>query len=203
MGEETSVKVKFNNSVTGKKKLEEYAKTLQTINTILGGIDTGKQKQVNDLTKSTKKYADSDTKKIKNVGKSFEMGFNLAKLGIIMAGLKRFSGFMAGIVKESSDYVENINLLEVAFKRNGKSVDESSANVKKFVNTMSEVYGLDESRLVRSLGIFKQLSNAMQLPVETGERLSELMVKMTNDISSLYNIDLSRAENALQSALVG
>ena len=68
---------------------------------------------------------------------------------------------------------------------------------------MAEVYGLDESRLTRQFGIFKQLANAMQLPAEEGERLSEIMVKMTNDVASLYNLDLERASNALQSALVG
>lgn len=117
---------------------------------------------------------------------------------------------MASATQLSVDYVENTNLLEVAYARTANStedynqaVEESSKKVKGLIDQMSKVYGFDENRLTRSFGIFKQMANAMKLPDETAENLSEHLVKMSNDIASLYNLDLKRAENALQSALAG
>ncbi|MBO7526260.1 MAG: hypothetical protein J6T74_00005, partial [Clostridia bacterium] len=112
--------------------------------------------------------------------------------------------------KKSAEYIENINLLEVAYanidKKTGQfneDIEVTSARIEKLVNNMAQVYGLDESRLARQFGIFKQMANAMDLPTETAEKLSEHLVKMSNDVASLYNLDLDRASNALQSALAG
>jgi len=87
-------------------------------------------------------------------------------------------------------------LFQVAFDGNYKSAD-------RFIKKMSEMYGMDESWLTRTVGIFRQLSNAMNLSAENGERLSTLMTQMSLDISSLYNIDVEKASSTLQSALAG
>jgi hypothetical protein len=68
---------------------------------------------------------------------------------------------------------------------------------------MTEMYGLDEDWLTRTTGIFKQLSNAMKLSVEQGTKLSKIMTQMSLDISSLYNLDVSKGSSVLQSALAG
>ena len=80
---------------------------------------------------------------------------------------------------------------------------EMLVQLKNLYTTMSDLYNLDESAIVRRIGIFKQMANTMGLANETGEQLAGLMNKMTLDVSSLYNIDIDRASNALQSALVG
>ena len=199
MDNQTSVSIKFTNSVTGEAKLQKYAETLKTINAVLSGMNTGQSKMLDESAKSTS----SVSKDIKEIGERSKIAFNFSAIRTFANGLANVAKSLAQLTTLSSDYIENVNLLEVAYSKTNESVEESSAEVKKFIATMSEVYGFDESRLTRSLGIFKQMANAMQLPKQAGEELSEMMLKMSNDISSLYNISLDRASNALQSALVG
>ena len=61
----------------------------------------------------------------------------------------------------------------------------------------------NESGLTNTVGIFRQLANAMNLSTQTGTKLATLLSQMTVDISSLYNIDISRASSVLQSSLAG
>ena len=68
---------------------------------------------------------------------------------------------------------------------------------------MSEMYGLDEAWLTRTVGLFKQLANAMGLSGEAGTKLSMLLTQMSVDLSSLYNIDTANVPPILQSALAG
>lgn len=203
---ETQINLQFKNSVTNQKALEKYATNLSTISNLLNGIDQGKlnalsksQTTINNMAVSVKNVKNETT----NLGKQFNLAFNTA--GVLAMGkvLLNLGKKFASLTKLSSAYIENVNLLEVAYYNANEDISESSKRIEDFIDKMSKAYGLDESRLTRQFGVFKQLANAMDLPIETAENLSEHMVKMTNDIASLYNLDLNRASNALQSALVG
>ena len=214
MGEnETKIKVSFSNSVTNAGKLDKYAERLKEVYSLLQAIDKGKGANITFVdikTKQLKKSTDSAKTSVKGLGSEFEKAFSVAKIGAFIKSLEVLSNRVTNLIKLSASYVENINLLEVAYanvnKETGQfneSIESSSKRIEDYIDKMSDIYGLDESRLTRQFGVFKQLANAMELPTETAENLSEIMVKMTNDIASLYNLDLSRASNALQSALVG
>ena len=213
MDNETKIKVSFNNSVTNAKKLDNYAEKLKEIYSILSAIDKGKLAQMGEfnITLSKVKTNTSDIEKnTSKFAKNMNNAFNVGKIYIFVKGLGRLARGFGDVIQKSSQYVENVNLLEVAYANIDKKTGEfnedikvTSERIEKLIDNMAEVYGFDESRLARSFGIFKQMANAMELPAETSENLSELMVKLSNDVSSLYNIDLSRAENALQSALAG
>ena len=103
---------------------------------------------------------------------------------------------MVKFTSKSSDYLENINLFQVAFDGNYRAAE-------RFMNSMTEMYGLDESWAINTIGIFRQLANAMNISAEAGTQLSTLLTQMSVDISSLYNVDISRATSTLQSALAG
>ena len=60
---------------------------------------------------------------------------------------------------------------------------------------------LYESALYRSIGVFKQMSNAMGYAEETSRKLTLQLAQMQIDISSLYNVDVDRAGKVLQSAM--
>ena len=135
-------------------------------------------------------------KSFDNLGEKINLAFNYTTLKTFLRGLKRITQTMSGLVKKASDYGEDINLFQVAF-------DYTYQDAERFVNKMSEMYGLDEDWLTRTTGIFKQLSNAMSLSTEEGTKLSELMTQMSLDISSLYNLDVSKGSSVLQSALAG
>lgn len=188
----TEVKLKFTNSVTGEKKLEKYAETLSRINSFLAGMDKNKVNQINSSVSGTKEIKEDS----KQLGRNLESAFKLGAVVAFNRALAKTIQTFTKLSKQSFDYLENFNLFQVAFEGNYQTAE-------KFANTMSEMYGLDESWTIRTVGIFKQLSNAMNLSVETGERLSQLLTQMSLDISSLYNVDIERASSVLQSALAG
>lgn len=108
-----------------------------------------------------------------------------------------FSGKqLAKAVKESISYVENLNLFTVAM---GEAYDESM----KFVDAMSEMYGMDPSNLMRYAGNFYQLADAISMPSEAASALSLGLTKATNDIASLFNVDIETVFENLSSGMQG
>ena len=189
MDNQTSVSIKFENKVTGEKKLERYAETLQKINGFLSAIDIGKTKEIEKYLKNT----NSETGKM---AKNFNTAFNIGKFSKILSTFQNMVTTITKFTKKSADFAENWNLLDVAFN----NVTEEA---EKFVNTMTEMYGLDESWGYRTLGLFKQLANAMGLTDEIGTDLSKTLTQLSVDLSSLYNVDVDDAVSKLQSALAG
>ena len=213
MDDSTKITVSFKNNVSGEAKLEKLSKQLKQIYAVLNGIDKGKLEALSDIEGNIKVIDKTMKDTAKNAGslnKTLDFAIGIGSIKLLTTKLYQLSRNITKLINQSSAYVENLNLLEVAYSNINKetgefneSIESSSRRIETFISKMSEVYGLDESRLTRSFGIFKQLANAMELPTETAENLSEIMVKMTNDVASLYNLDLERASNALQSALVG
>lgn len=210
MNNETDISLKFTNKVNGQEKLERYDAILKSLSTTMKkmpkGTDLGNLQGMNNYNQILNKISaqlDTVIKKTskmkvanKNLGNSFSSAFNVATLSAFIVALKKIYNVMGDLIKKSSSYLENINLYQVAF--NG-AYDEAN----KFVNKLSEMYGLDESWAVRTVGIFRQLANAMGLAVEQADSLSYLMTQMSIDISSLFNVDVDRASQVLQSALAG
>lgn len=197
MDNQTTVSIKFTNNVTGQKKLEEYAETLKMINSFLSSIDIGKSSALEQAAKNTNNISSNETKdNMKDISKSLKDIFGTSK---IIAFSKVFGKVVKDIstfTRKSANYIENWNLLDVSFQNN-------TVSAEKFVNTLSEMYGLDESWGYRTVGIFKQLANAMGLTEEVGTQLSKVLTQLAIDTSSLYNIDIEDTVSILQSALAG
>lgn len=94
------------------------------------------------------------------------------------------------------NFVEDMNLFKVAM---GDAADTGL----KFVDTMSEMYGLDEDSLIRYAGNFYQLSDAINMPTEAASKLSLGLTKATVDIASLFNYDFDQVYTNLASGMQG
>lgn len=196
MDNQTSVSIKFTNSVTGEKKLERYAETLKQINGIIGAMDKGKIKQISKQLDNQSASAKKVTGETQQMAKSINTAFSVGKIAQFGKMFQNLVTKMSSFTKKSADFAENWNLLDVAF--NG-----ATKEAEKFVNTMTEMYGLDESWGYRTVGLFKQLSNAMGLTGEVGTDLAKTLTQLSVDLSSLYNVDVDDAVSKLQSALAG
>lgn len=192
MNNEAEVSIRFKNYISGEGKLEKYAETLSKIKSITDGINNKVLTNLDESAKSTKNLNSETDKMSSNVNKAFNYGV----VSKFVSGLKNAVREIGNLTRKSSEYLENINLFQVAFS-------DSYNEAEKLINKMSEMYGLDESNLTRMVGIFKQLSNAMGVSTEVGNKLSTLLSQMAVDISSLYNIDIDRASSVLQSTMAG
>ena len=142
----------------------------------------------NDLTDLKKETETTN----KTLNKAFEIG----KFAIFGQAIKKTANLIGEVTKKSADYIETLNVLEVAF-------DGNTESIRKFSSQLADTLNLDDSTIISAAAHFKVLTQSMGIATETGEKLSELMTKMTLDLSSLYNIDFDKAQTALQYAMEG
>lgn len=170
---------------------ENIAKIIyETIYKGNGAKEAGKD--IDDINKKSK----SANKEAKDLGNTLSTGIKTAGLLAASKFIMDTTSKIITATKKSADYVEALNLLDVAFNNDTRSIRE-------FTSTFAETLNLDEKTLIDAAGHFKVLSQSMNMANETGEKFSKLLTQMTLDVSSLYNIDFDKAQTALQYAVEG
>jgi hypothetical protein len=160
------------------KYLDAVVERLDFINKGLGGIK--------GVTKNTPKKSSSS---------SGFLGF--AKLGLSLHTMRRIGRVMGNIVQAGSDYTETLNLWQVAMRGNLDMAD-------KFVNKIQKAYGISSTTVMNAQATFKNMIGSLgQISDETAYKLSETLVQMSADFSSLYNVQLESAVQKMQSMLAG
>lgn len=194
MNNDKRIAINIDAKLSGKstKELKDYADQLSRIQAFSKGLDKGALKQIDSSADGFK----DNNKQLEQIAKNTRNSFNIQGITAFLRSAKTLVTTLGQLTEKSSAYRENVNLYRVAF---GDATEQADL----FINKLTEMYGLDESWLTRTVGTFKQLSNAMGLSVEQGTNLSTLMSRMALDISSLYNVNVDRASTVLQSALAG
>lgn len=165
------------------------------INVKQNGKTTSSKKGIKEKVQEQKAL----NKEIKASG-NFMDRFNKTLQSSSVAGwaalIKKTTNFLIDNSKAQADYVENLNLMQVAF-------GNTSTQAENFVDSLSQAVGLDPSGITRQLGLFRQLTDAMGYASETADMLSTNLTKMQLDVASLYNLSFEQAGNALEGALTG
>ena len=117
----------------------------------------------------------------------------LAAYGV---ALQRVGSFMAGMVEQSNDYIENLNLFRVAM---GDAADEAL----EYADAVKEAIGIDPSEWIRNQGMFKQITSGFGVAAESANLMSKNLTQLGYDISSFYNIPIEEAMTKLQSGISG
>ena len=106
--------------------------------------------------------------------KSTEQIKSMAKQASMMAiSLKKVASAIKVVTDYTDDYVSSMRLMNVVF-------GETSDQMKNFVNTMSEMVGLEESKLTRQITLFRQLGESIDF--------SSLLTSATNSASTSFAI---------------
>lgn len=129
----------------------------------------------------------------KTTGTSLTKAFNSAKLIAVFTMLTRT---VLKSIKASSDYVENLNLFEVAMGKNIKMAHQ-------FTSAISENFGMDKSEVIRYMGAFSNLAESMGNTAKNAYAVSEALTTIGYDLASLWNISTASAMEKLQAGLVG
>lgn len=194
---DNEVKIQFKNEIQNLNELQKYRDTLEDVYFLLTDKAVYSTTQTAKKSKTTANETKKASENLDKMAKQSTIAFNYKAIGTFVNKLKQITKAMAENVNKSSTYYENLNLLQVAFKGNTTETD-------KFVNRLSEMYGLDESWGYRTVGLFKQLANAMGLSDQVGAKLSKTLTQLAIDTSSLYNFeDPNEAVSILTSALAG
>ena len=162
---------------------------IKTLDAVIGRLD---------LIEGSLGGVKSKSRSVKTVGSNKGNGFlNAAKWTASIYLARRMAMQTAKIVKAGSDYLETMNLWQVAMRNNLDLADE-------FVNKMNKANGVSAKTTMQAQATFKNMIGSLgDLSDETAYQLSEAITQMAFDYSSLYNVKLTQAVEKFQSALAG
>lgn len=183
---------KLNTSLTHlDKTLEKASKSMDGFGKSMGGL-VNDANNFKDATNGIGKSVDSTTKGLNNMNKSLKaISFNS-----VASSARKIMGTLERFTQPFVDYIEDLNLLKVAF-------GDTSEEAYKLTKNIAAVTGYDQASLVRGLGTFRNLTSTLGMTNQQADLLAMNLEKMSLDISSLYNVDLDRAAYALQGVLTG
>lgn len=122
---------------------------------------------------------------------------NILGFGVSVYAMRRLARFGASLVQSGSDYYETLNLWQVAMRGNNDLADE-------FVTKMNKAYGISTKTLMNAQAIFRNMLGSLgQIPDDAAYKISEALVQMSADFSSLYNVKIEQAFSKMQSMLAG
>lgn len=130
--------------------------------------------------------------------KSTAFSFNMmaAKFGIIFMAVRRVASVIGGWIKESNDYVENLNLFHVA-------MGEYAAEAKKYAETVGDALGIDPSEFMRYQAIFQNMTTGFGVASDKALIMSRNLTQLGYDLASVFNTDFNTAMEKLESAIAG
>lgn len=133
--------------------------------------------------------------KSNSLAKFLNIGYLLSKLRLTWMMAQKIANVGKQMVQYGIDYTETLNLWQVAMRDNVNLAT-------KFVSEMSRGYGISEKTLMNTQAIYKNMIGALgNVSSATTYQLSEALVKMTLDFSSLYNVTFEDAEKKMQAVL--
>lgn len=129
--------------------------------------------------------------------KSTEQIKSMTKQASMMAvSLKKVASAIKVVTDYTDDYVSSMRLMNVVF-------GETSDKMKNFVNIMSEMTGLEESKLTRQITLFRQLGESIDLTDEYADKFAKRLTTLSAKMAILYNKDYGVMATALQRAIQG
>lgn len=156
----------------------DYTKSLETKNKAVKNAIAEANKETKEASKDTESWLT----KIK-------------KFSTIVISAVRVATRLVSLTKQSSSWIENLNLFAVTF---GENYQETLDWALEFSNRL----GVSNNEIVRMTGLFKQLSTAIGVADKTGDELSETLTKLAYDFASFYNIaDVQTVTEKLQSGI--
>lgn len=132
-------------------------------------------------------------------GKSSKGGglLNFGKVAAVFYMFRRIGQSVANIVQYGTDFTETLNLWQVAMRDNLDQADE-------FIQKMNKAYSISQKTLMNAQAIFKNMIGSLgQISETVAYQLSESILQMALDYSSLYNVTFENAITKFQAALAG
>lgn len=113
-------------------------------------------------------------------------------LGILRTGVKT----IAGLVNQSNEYVEDLNLFDA-------SMGEYADSAQKYAEKVSELLGIDPGDFMRNQGVFNTIITGFGVGAEKAQLMSKNLTQLGYDLSSFYNISVNDSMQKVQSGISG
>ena len=180
---------------------------LKTVRSRLNGLGTaGKNagKGMQDTAKGATKVNEAVDKQSKSYDKATKssksftdaLSQKISKFHTLYGAFKSVANTMGSWFNESNDYIETLNLFEVA-------MGENTAAAKEFAETVQEAMGIDSKEWMNYQATFQNLAKGFGVASESATVMSQNLTQLAYDMSSIRNVDVETAFDKLSSAMSG
>lgn len=130
--------------------------------------------------------------------RSTAFGFNMlaGKVAIYAVALRRIGSVLGSWIRESTSYVENLNLFTA-------SMGEYAQEAQRYAEHVGDLLGIDPSSWMRNQGVFNTLISGFGVAADKAALMSKNLTQLGYDLSSFYNITVSDAMQKVRSGISG
>lgn len=146
--------------------------------------------QLDKYDKSVRNSTKSSSSLMSRLGKSVS---SFQTIAFIITGLGMAIG---NVFEESSSYIENLNLFNVA-------LGECTESAMEFAQKVQNAIGIDMGQWMKYQGSFNMLITGFGVASDKAQLMSQNLTQLAYDYSSLTNVDVSSAFDKLNSAMSG
>ena len=128
--------------------------------------------------------------------KTKSLALNISKVTAAVVAAKKVGSVIGGWIKESNDYVENLNLFTV-------SMGQYANEAQNYAEIVGDAMGIDPSKWMRYQGVFMTLATGFGVAGDRAAVMSRNLTQLSYDISSFYNKSFEESMNAIRSGFSG
>lgn len=190
---------KIKAATKGGTGLAAVANQLTKINTALTGLDSSKVAGVKTALGSlegVKATATATNVKLAESNIKVNKSFSAIKTAGVLYMFRRAANLIGNWIKESNDYVENLNLFTVA-------MGEYADSAQEYAEKVNALMGIDPSDWMRTQGVFQTLATGFGIASDKAAVMSQNLTQLSYDLASFYNLSVEDAAQKVQSAFSG
>ena len=179
------------------KDLQAALGPLANINLKVSNSFKAVTNNIQKTTNATTKHS-SETDKASKSAKGFtdKLANQISKFRTLYGAFKSIAGVMGDLFNESNDYIETLNLFEVAMGKNTEAA-------KEYAETVQNAMGIDSKDWMNYQAIFQNLATGFGVSGDAATVMSQNLTQLSYDLSSIYNTDVEAAFDKLSSAMSG
>lgn len=189
--------VDFNKFSSQMKQLANAIKPLNGVSIKLGRAFSNLPWHIKKATTQMESYSRSASKASKTSGSLMSrLGKSVASFRTITFVIQGVVGALTSVFEESSQYVENLNLFNVA-------MGETTQSALDFANKVQGAMGIDTSEWMSFQGRLNNLITGFDVASDKAQIMSQNLTQLAYDYSSLMNVDPSESFDKINSAMSG
>ena len=139
----------------------------------------------------------------KSRGAKTHTGGLISTISSVIGGIRGFKSILMAIgstfsyfYNESADYIEQMNLFDVA-------MGSASQSAEVFAQKVSDAMGIDPGKWMEYQGTLNMMIEGFGVASDKAQIMSQNLTQLSYDYSSLMNVDVSTAFDKIQSAMSG
>ncbi|MDR1447677.1 MAG: hypothetical protein LBI63_01755, partial [Candidatus Ancillula sp.] len=114
----------------------------------------------------------------------------------VMSGIKAVPNMITSLANASSDLSESQNVVEQTFK-------SSSEQVIKWAKVIGESSGISQTSATKYVGSMGAMLKSSGLSEDAAKNMSQIIVQLSGDMASFYNLDNETAWEKIRSGIAG